>query len=74
MSAGPAQRGCLKTTLATLERGYAIVQDSQGRVIEDASQVSVGDIIDTRLARGQLRSQVTETFVNESLAPEDVTR
>jgi len=60
--------------LATLERGYAIVQDSQGRVIEDASQVSVGDIIDTRLARGQLRSQVTETFVNKSLAPEDVTR
>ncbi|NVK43879.1 MAG: exodeoxyribonuclease VII large subunit [Oceanospirillaceae bacterium] len=48
--------------LATLERGYAIVRDSQGQVIEDASQVAAGDIIETRLARGRLRSQVTETL------------
>ncbi|GGO88904.1 exodeoxyribonuclease 7 large subunit [Marinobacterium nitratireducens] len=51
--------------LATLERGYAIVQDTQGRVIEDASQVAAGDIIETRLARGSLRSQVTETQAHD---------
>ncbi|MEP5763094.1 MAG: exodeoxyribonuclease VII large subunit [Halieaceae bacterium] len=46
--------------LATLDRGYAIVVDTEGRVLTDAGQVKAGDLIDTRLASGQLRSKVLE--------------
>jgi exodeoxyribonuclease VII large subunit len=48
--------------LATLERGYAIVQDSSGRVIDDASLLNIDDLIETRLAKGRLRSRVTDIF------------
>ena len=44
--------------LATLERGYAIVNDDSGTLVTDAAQVEVGDILSTRLATGSLRSQV----------------
>ncbi len=44
--------------LATLERGYAIVTDEQGRVLRDASTVAVDSNIDARLARGRLRARV----------------
>ncbi len=40
--------------LATLGRGYAIVTDSEGRVVNDATAVKVGDSVDARLARGRL--------------------
>jgi exodeoxyribonuclease VII large subunit len=46
--------------LATLARGYAIVQDSSGKVIRHAAGVSVDDEILTRLASGRLRARVTE--------------
>ena len=45
--------------LATLERGYAIVTDESGQVLRDAGQVSEGDAISTRLARGFIDSTVT---------------
>ncbi len=45
---------------ATLERGYAIVTDDSGRVVRDAGAVSVDQEIETRLARGRLRSRVSE--------------
>ncbi|SDG67293.1 Exodeoxyribonuclease VII large subunit [Vibrio xiamenensis] len=44
--------------LATLKRGYSITQDSQGNVITDASQLSRGDHLVTRLANGEVRSTV----------------
>ncbi len=49
--------------LATLERGYAIVQgaDSQG-VITDASHTRVGDAIEARLARGRLLCRIEEVM------------
>ena len=46
--------------LATLGRGYAIVQDAQGKVLLDASGVNAGDEIEARLAKGRLRSVVKE--------------
>lgn len=49
--------------LATLERGYAIVQDSQGRVIDDAALLEIDDMIETRLARGRVQSRVTATVL-----------
>ncbi|HTE40999.1 MAG TPA: exodeoxyribonuclease VII large subunit [Steroidobacteraceae bacterium] len=52
--------------LATLDRGYAIVADQNGRVLVDASQVSIGDQIETRLARGSLQATVTGQSKRES--------
>nr|WP_067298834.1 exodeoxyribonuclease VII large subunit [Marinobacterium profundum] len=49
--------------LATLERGYAIVQDSRGQVIDDASLLAVDDLIETRLAKGRVHSRVTATLM-----------
>jgi exodeoxyribonuclease VII large subunit len=40
--------------LGTLQRGFAIVTDAEGRVVRDASAVAVGDEVKARLARGQL--------------------
>ena len=46
--------------LATLERGYAIVEDANtGKVLMQASDVSAGDDIRARLARGELIATVT---------------
>lgn len=45
---------------AVLDRGYSLTTDSEGRVIQDASQVSVGAHINTRLAKGTLKSVVEE--------------
>ncbi|ANG61889.1 exodeoxyribonuclease VII large subunit [Marinobacterium aestuarii] len=49
--------------LATLERGYAIVQDNRGQVIDDASLLAVDDLIETRLAKGRVHSRVTATLM-----------
>ena len=46
--------------LATLSRGYAIVTDSEGRVVTDAAAVTVGDQVQARLARGRLGLTVNE--------------
>lgn len=47
--------------LATLERGYAIVTDSKtSAVISSSQQLSVDDKIKTRLAHGQIISQIKE--------------
>ncbi len=41
--------------LATLQRGYAIVQDTRGKkVYTDAGELNTGDQVSTRLARGSL--------------------
>lgn len=44
--------------LATLERGYAVVHDPQGRVLRDPAEVVAGDTLRIRLARGDLRATV----------------
>ncbi len=41
-----------------LERGYAIAYDSSGKVLRSPDQVSPGDAISMRLARGQLDATV----------------
>jgi exodeoxyribonuclease VII large subunit len=40
--------------LGTLQRGYAILTDSKGNVMRDASAVVIGDEVEARLARGRL--------------------
>ncbi len=48
--------------LGILERGYAIVQDQQGRIVRDAGAASVKSLLDVRLAKGRLRAKVTRTI------------
>jgi exodeoxyribonuclease VII large subunit len=46
--------------LAVLERGYALVFDSEGRLLKNARVVKVGDEISARLAHGEIRASVTK--------------
>ena len=44
--------------LAVLQRGYAIAQDKDGRLLRDGASVAVGDAVRLRLARGRLDCRV----------------
>lgn len=44
----------------TLERGYAVVTTSGGRVVRQATEVRTGESIGIRLARGRLSAAVSE--------------
>lgn len=48
--------------LATLDRGYAIVQDEQGKVIQDISQITPQSTVETRLSKGRFVSRVTQVI------------
>jgi exodeoxyribonuclease VII large subunit len=50
--------------LATLERGYAIVQSVNGKVITDAEQVNIGDIVTNRLHKGSFNSHVDAIYLD----------
>jgi exodeoxyribonuclease VII large subunit len=45
--------------LAILERGYALVFDSQGRLLKDVRGLNLGDEISAHLAHGEFRAVVT---------------
>ncbi|MGQ0693979.1 MAG: exodeoxyribonuclease VII large subunit [Nitrospiraceae bacterium] len=54
--------------LAILGRGYSIVETvSTHQVIRDASQVSVGEEVLTRLAKGRLRCTVGDVIIDPSV-------
>jgi exodeoxyribonuclease VII large subunit len=46
--------------LAILDRGYALVLDSGGKLLKDAREVKTGDEISARLAHGEIRAAVTK--------------
>ena len=46
--------------LAILDRGYALVFDSDGKLLKDADAVKIGDEISARLAHGQIEAAVTK--------------
>lgn len=46
--------------LAILDRGYALVFDSQGRLLKDAAKVKVGDDISAKLAKGTVEATVKQ--------------
>jgi len=54
--------------VAILNRGYALVFDSNGQLVKDAERLHAGDDISARLARGSVRARVTsvETGATES--------
>ena len=45
--------------LSVLTRGYSVTLDEDGKAIESAKQVAVGDTVRTRLNNGRLESKVT---------------
>jgi exodeoxyribonuclease VII large subunit len=47
--------------LAILDRGYALVFDSSGKLLKDSTAVSPGDEISARLSRGTLTATVKRT-------------
>ncbi len=51
--------------LATLGRGYAIVRDSDDKIVRDASTISAGETISARVARGELTAKVTSIKSDE---------
>jgi exodeoxyribonuclease VII large subunit len=44
--------------LSILDRGYSLIFDADGALIKDAAQLSPGDTIQARLARGELQARV----------------
>src|SRR4029079_19196379 len=46
---------------ATLDRGYAVVQRTDGHVVRDPSDVTTDDDLRVRVARGELTASVTST-------------
>ena len=46
--------------LAILERGYTITFDEQGRLLQKLKQVQIGQMIQTRLKSGMIKSKITE--------------
>ncbi len=47
--------------LATLRRGYAVVQDDHGHVVTFLAQADPGSVLDIRVVDGRLGAQVTAT-------------
>lgn len=47
--------------LAPLARGYALVQDAEGRLVRRHDQVAKGDAVDVWLGEGALKAKVTGT-------------
>jgi exodeoxyribonuclease VII large subunit len=49
---------------AVLQRGYAIAQDKDGRLVRDAQAVTAGDLLRVRLAKGRLNCRVEDAEEN----------
>jgi exodeoxyribonuclease VII large subunit len=47
--------------LGILERGYALIFDEQGKLVTRAGQLSPGDEVRARVARGEFKARVEET-------------
>jgi exodeoxyribonuclease VII large subunit len=47
--------------LQILDRGYALVFDSNGALVKDASQLAAGDEVSARVAKGSFTAQVKKT-------------
>lgn len=57
--------------LATLDRGYALVQSEQGEVITETAGLAVGQRVTTRLSNGQFDSQVVSVEPTEAVNTND---
>lgn len=46
--------------LATLERGYSIARNAEGKIVRDAAQITAGDELQLQFARGSAAARVTK--------------
>ena len=49
--------------LAVLQRGYAIASSADGRVLRDAADAHVGEVLELRLRRGRLTARALQARV-----------
>jgi exodeoxyribonuclease VII large subunit len=56
--------------LATMRRGYAVVQGPDGHVVSSTDAVSTGDLVDVRFTDGRVRARA-ESIIKESEEPGD---
>lgn len=47
---------------SVLNRGYALVTDKQGGIVQDVSEIRIGTELNVRLARGMLEAEVLRLF------------
>ena len=47
--------------LATLQRGYAVLQDTDGHVLTSVADVAAGDAVSVRVADGRVHATTTTT-------------
>jgi len=52
--------------LAVLERGYSIVTDAGGEIVQDASSLAAGDAVHLRLAHGEVDAEVTRARADQT--------
>jgi exodeoxyribonuclease VII large subunit len=57
--------------LATLDRGYAIVTDAAGHVLQDVENLTPGDRVAGRLARGRFTATIVEVASAPPVAARD---
>jgi exodeoxyribonuclease VII large subunit len=50
---------------AVLQRGYAVAHRADGKILRDANELGVGDLLTVRFARGAAKATVTETTDEE---------
>jgi exodeoxyribonuclease VII large subunit len=51
--------------LGVLQRGYAIAQDADGKLVRDAAAVKIGDAVSVRLAKGRLGTRIERIEVTD---------
>ncbi|MGA1670440.1 MAG: exodeoxyribonuclease VII large subunit, partial [Candidatus Nanopelagicaceae bacterium] len=56
---------------AVLERGYSVALHQDGRIIKDASELDLGDLLAVRFAKGAVTASVTETTADISLSKQE---
>ena len=56
---------------AVLERGYSVALHQDGRIIKDASELHLGDLLAVRFAKGAVTASVTETTADISLSKQE---
>ena len=66
-SASNAARAAALSPLATLRRGYAVLQDADGHVLTSVADVAMGDAVSVRVADGRLHATTTRTETSTPL-------
>jgi exodeoxyribonuclease VII large subunit len=57
---------------AVLDRGYAVVTDSQGALVHSSESLAPGDRVRIRFARGAAKAVIEETVIEETVIEETV--